>query len=56
MIGTVRPDLTPNAAYRFVVLPGYRYLIAYNAGRNPPRIVRIVHGARDLPRLLQNLL
>jgi len=54
MIGTVRPDLTPNAAYRFVVLPGYRYLIAYNADRNPPRIVRIVHGARDLPPLLQN--
>ena len=54
-IGTVRPDLTPNASYRFVVLPGYPYLIAYNADHDPPRIVRIVHGARDLPRLLRDL-
>jgi toxin ParE1/3/4 len=54
-IGVVRPDLTPSASHRFIVLPGYPYLVAYNADRNPPRIVRIVHGARDLPRLLRTL-
>jgi plasmid stabilization system protein ParE len=30
-------------------------LIAYNAENRPPRIVRIVHGARDLPRALRTL-
>jgi toxin ParE1/3/4 len=54
-IGTLRPDLTASANRCFVVLPGYPYLMAYNADRNPPRIVRIVHGARDLPRVLRGL-
>jgi toxin ParE1/3/4 len=54
-IGVLRPDLTTTDRYRFVVLTGFRYLIVRAADRNPPVIVRIVHGARDLPRLLRNL-
>jgi toxin ParE1/3/4 len=54
-IGVRRPDLTGSVRYRFVVLTGYPYLIVYTADRNPPVIVRMVHGARDLPRLLRNL-
>jgi len=55
LIGMHRPDLTTNPRYRFLVLTGYPYLIAYAADRDPPVIVRIVHGARDLPRVLRDL-
>jgi len=54
-IGAHRPDLTASARYRFVVLTGYPYLIAYAVDRDPPVIVRVLHGARDLPRLLRTL-
>jgi toxin ParE1/3/4 len=54
-IGMRHPDLTTDPRYRFVVLTGYPYLIVYAADRNPPVIVRIVHGARDLPRVLRDL-
>ena len=54
-IGVRRPDLTANPRYRFVVLTGYPYLIVYAADRDPPVIVRVLHGARDLPRLLRTL-
>ena len=54
-IGVVRTDLTVTDRYRFVVLSGFPYLIIYAADRDPPLIVRIVHGARDLPRLPRDL-
>jgi toxin ParE1/3/4 len=54
-IGVRRSDLTATARYRFVVLTGYPYLIVYAADRDPPVIVRVLHGARDLPRLLRTL-
>jgi toxin ParE1/3/4 len=54
-IGVRRPDLTASARYRFVVLTGYPYLIVYAADRDPPVIARILHSARDLPRLLRDL-
>jgi toxin ParE1/3/4 len=54
-IGVRRADLTASARYRFVVLTGYPYLIVYAADRDPPVIVRVLHGARDLPRLLRTL-
>ena len=53
-IGVVRRDLT-SGPYRFVVLTGFPYLIAYAENHDPPLIVRVVHGARDLPRLLRDL-
>ncbi len=53
-IGTMRPDLA-RPPYRFLTLSGSPYLIVYNDSRVPPLIVRIVHGARDLPRLLRSL-
>lgn len=53
-IGVVRSDLT-TGPYRFVVLTGFPYLIVYAENRDPPLIVRILHGARDLPRLLRDL-
>jgi toxin ParE1/3/4 len=53
-IGSLRPDLA-DEPYRFLVLTGYPYIIVYNAGRNPPLILRILYGARDLPEVLREL-
>ena len=53
-IGTVRPELADHP-YRFVPLRGFPYGIVYNARREPPLIVRILHAARDLPELLRDL-
>lgn len=53
-IGALRSDLA-DEPYRFLALTGYSYIVVYNASRKPPLIVRIVHGARDLPELLQDL-
>jgi toxin ParE1/3/4 len=41
--------------YRFVTLTSSPYLIVHNADRLPPLIVRILHGARDLPEVLRDL-
>jgi toxin ParE1/3/4 len=54
-IGARRPDLTASARHRFVALTGFPYLIVYAENRDPPLIVRLVHGARDLPWLLRDL-
>ena len=54
-IGSLRPELTTSRRHRFVVLIGFPYLIVYAADRDPPLIVRVVHSARDLPRLLRDL-
>ena len=51
MIGAERPELA-EAPYRFLPLIGFPYIIVYNAERRPPLIVRILHGARDLPEAL----
>jgi toxin ParE1/3/4 len=53
-IGVLRPDVA-DEPYRFVVLTGFLYLIVYNAAGRPPLILRILHGARDLPELLRDL-
>jgi toxin ParE1/3/4 len=54
-IGRVRGDLTTDSKYRFVTLTGFPYLVVYAEDRDPPLIVRVVHAARDLPRLLKDL-
>ena len=52
--GVLRPDLA-DRPYRFVMPTGFPYVIVYNSDRRPPLIVRILHGARDLPEVLRNL-
>jgi plasmid stabilization system protein ParE len=54
-IGTRRPRLA-SARYRFWSIQRYRYLLAYTDATDPPRIVRIVHTSRDLPRVFADLL
>ncbi len=44
-----------DAPHRFLVVRGFPYLLVYNADRRPPLIVRVLHGARDLPGLLSGL-
>ena len=53
-IGVRRPRLA-SPRYRFWSIPRYRYLLAYTDATDPPRIVRIVHTSRDLPRVLADL-
>jgi toxin ParE1/3/4 len=52
--GKTRPEIAP-PAYRFVPLTGFPYIIVYNANRRPPLILRVLHGARDLPEVLADL-
>lgn len=50
-IGTLRREFA-DPPYRFLALTGFPYVIVYNAERVPPRIVRVLHGARDIPDVL----
>lgn len=53
-IGPERLDLAP-PPIRFWTLRRFPYVMAYNANRAPPRVLRVVHGARDLPDLFSGL-
>jgi toxin ParE1/3/4 len=48
-IGHSREDLTNKPV---LFWPEGQYLIIYNPARTPLEIVRVVHGARDVPRLI----
>ena len=52
--GRLRPEIV-SAPYRLLGLTGFPYVIIYNAERTPPRIMRVLHGARDLPEVLRDL-
>jgi toxin ParE1/3/4 len=49
-IGVLRPELADDPV-RFLPLTGYPYLIVYDSADIPPLILRVLHGARDLPGL-----
>jgi toxin ParE1/3/4 len=53
-LGRLRPEIA-EAPYRLLALAAFPYLIVYNAQRTPPRILRVLHGARDLPDVLRDL-
>jgi len=53
-IGVRRPALAPER-FRFWSIRRYGYILVYTDQTEPPRIVRIVHMARDLPVLLADL-
>jgi plasmid stabilization system protein ParE len=50
--GRVRKDLTPASVRFWVVNPYSKYLIVYDPEKKPLQIIRILHGARDLPAIL----
>lgn len=52
--GVERLDLA-DPPIRFLVLTGFPYILVYDAARRPPLVLRVLHGARDLPDLLRDL-
>jgi toxin ParE1/3/4 len=54
MVGTRRPDLA-DEPYLFTVVRGFPCVVVYNSSTRPPLIMRILHGARDLPDVLRDL-
>jgi toxin ParE1/3/4 len=53
-IGTVRPLLGADR-FRFLLLRGFPYAIVYTSDTDPPRILRVLHTARDLSAILAGL-
>lgn len=53
-IGNVRLELA-RAEYRFLLLTGFPYIVAYAMRRGRPVISRVIHTARNLPRALRDL-
>lgn len=54
-LGVVRRDLAP-PPIRFVALPRYRYVLVYETREAAlPVILRVLHGAMDLPDVLTSL-
>jgi toxin ParE1/3/4 len=54
MVGVRHLELARDP-YRFAVVRGFPYIVIYDASTRPPTIVRVVHGARDLPEVLRDL-
>jgi len=54
-IGAQRPALAA-ARYRFLALRGFPYVLVYTADTEPPRVLRVLHMARDIAGLLAGLL
>lgn len=50
-MGTERPEIA-SPPVRFLPLRGFPYVVVYTPKRTPPLILRILHGARDLPEVL----
>jgi len=40
---------------RFPVLPDFQFVIVHRATATPPRILRVLHGARDLLDALRDI-
>lgn len=49
-IGHLRPDLTPQDVRFWSV---FRYMVIYRPDTKPLEIVRVLHGKRDVRRLLE---
>ncbi|MBT6096001.1 MAG: type II toxin-antitoxin system RelE/ParE family toxin [Rhodospirillaceae bacterium] len=50
-MGTSRPDIA-SPPVRFLAIRGFPHVVVYTPDRTPPLIIRILHGARDLPEVL----
>jgi antitoxin ParD1/3/4 len=53
LAGSVRKDLTPLPVRFWIVQPYVNYVIVYDPEKKPLPILRILHGARNLPTLLK---
>jgi len=52
LAGQVRKDLTPLPLRFWVVHPYPNYLIVYDPESKPLHVIRILHGARNVPSVL----
>jgi plasmid stabilization system protein ParE len=52
LAGSVRGDLTAFPVRFWTVQPYTNYLIVYDPKTSPVQIIRILHGARNLPSIL----
>jgi len=52
LAGRMRKDLTSLPLRFWVVHPYSNYFIVYDPEKKPAQIIRILHGARDLPSVL----
>ncbi len=52
LVGALKSHLA-SPPIRFLSIRGYPYVIVYTPDRDPPMIVRVLHGARDLPDALR---
>lgn len=53
-MGATRPALAP-ARFRFLLVRDFPYLMIYEIERETPRVLRVLHTARDLRTLLSPL-
>ncbi len=53
-LGHRRHEIADPRVFFLAVQDYKRYSIVYLAGSEPLQIVRVIHGARDIPRLLQS--
>ena len=51
-IGSIRTELADDPV-RFLPLTGFPYIVVYDRSFRPPLILRVLHGARDIPHVLQ---
>ena len=54
LLGRAMVQFAPSR-YRFWSVQGFPYLLVYDAEASPPRILRVVHMARDLEVVLSGL-
>ena len=52
LAGSVREDLTARPVRFWLAQPYTNYLIVYDPKTSPVQIIRILHGARNLPTIL----
>lgn len=53
LAGQIRTDLTHLPVRFWVVHPYSNYLIVYDPETKPLQVIRIIHGARNLPSILK---
>jgi plasmid stabilization system protein ParE len=56
LLGHSRKDLTKRALLFWVVTPYPNYVIVYRAETAPMQVVAVLHGKRDVRRILKNRL
>jgi toxin ParE1/3/4 len=54
LAGRRQPALVGDS-YRIWSVQGFPYILVYRPASRPPRIIRVLHTARDLPPLLADL-